>query len=147
MPTSTDIAALRSEAFGISRLFEAEKFIEKVIGLLEAERQRTENWKASFENERIRADKLAAHIDALKGDQVPVAVVDIQHGRADGNLFAVTLTKAGHALKDDVYELFTAPQKPVVLLNSSTVMSRGYVVKQIEAAGCTVESNEMARKT
>lgn len=50
----------------------------------------------------------------LKGEQVPVAVVDIQHGRADGNLFAVTLTKAGHALKDDVYELFTAPQKPVV---------------------------------
>lgn len=34
----------------------------------------------------------------------------------------------------------TAPQKPVVLLNSSTVMSRAYVVKQIEAAGCIVHT-------
>lgn len=32
-------------------------------------------------------------------------------------------------------ELNSVPQKPVVLLNSSTVMSRNYVVKQIEAAG------------
>ncbi|KAB8307619.1 hypothetical protein EH227_16670 [Rouxiella chamberiensis] len=43
MTDTTDIAALRSEACGISRLFEAEKFIEKVIGLLEAERQRADN--------------------------------------------------------------------------------------------------------
>ncbi|HHH0687473.1 TPA: hypothetical protein ACPZQD_004117 [Yersinia enterocolitica] len=39
-----------------------------------------------------------------------------------------------HALQ----ELFTSPQKPVVLI-SSTVMSRAYVVRTIKAAGFTVE--------
>ena len=36
----------------------------------------------------------------------------------------------------------TAPKKTVVLLNSSTVMSRAYVVKQIEDAGCIVSTSD-----
>lgn len=87
----------------------AEEKIDKLT--LSAQFKKPKYW----EIEEIQLAQIA--LDALrelKCDQVPVAVVDIQHGRADGNLFAVTLTKAGHALKDDVYELFTAPQKPVV---------------------------------
>lgn len=79
------------------------------------------NKESSVNQTEIAALRLEIAKRELKGDQVPVAIVDIQHGRADGNLFAVTLTKAGHALKDDVYELFTTPQKPVVDYFSSLV--------------------------
>lgn len=41
-----------------------------------------------------------------------------------------------------VSELFTRQPKPVVVLNSSAVMSRAYVVKQIEAAGIVVKGGE-----
>ncbi|MBB3324905.1 hypothetical protein [Atlantibacter sp. RC6] len=40
----------------------------------------------------------------------PVAVVDIQSGRKDGNKFAVVFTREGQALPDDIYYLHAAPQ-------------------------------------
>lgn len=40
----------------------------------------------------------------------PVAVVDIQRGRKDGNKFAVVFTREGQALPDDIYYLHAAPQ-------------------------------------
>jgi len=43
--------------------------VEKLRAQLEAERQRADDWSVSFENERLRADKLAAHIEALKEDR------------------------------------------------------------------------------
>lgn len=44
-----------------------------------------------------------------KQQREPVAVVDIQSGRSDGNKFALIYTRAGHALADDVYNLYIAP--------------------------------------
>jgi len=47
--------------------------------------------------------------------QEPVAVVDIQRGRGDGKKFVLVYTGAGHALVDDVYQLFTRPAPAVDL--------------------------------
>ncbi|MBB6116056.1 hypothetical protein F4826_002980 [Rahnella inusitata] len=89
---------------------------------LEAERQRADNWSVSFENERLRADKLAAHIEALKGEQVPVAYCQTTRDK----IKHVAMQALSHALKNKQLEmadihaltmmlmpLFTAPQKPV----------------------------------
>ncbi len=45
---------------------------------LEAVEQERENWRVSFDNERVRADKLAAEL-FLK----PIATLDVQSGRAN----------------------------------------------------------------
>ncbi|ARB86027.1 MULTISPECIES: hypothetical protein [Yersinia] len=58
----------------------------------------------------IELRSLREQLAELKALQ-PVAIIDIQHDRPDGNLFAITFTRAGHALKDDVYELFTAAKQ------------------------------------
>lgn len=143
MTDTTDIKALRERLISADSVEELHSFAIYLIDQLEAERQRAD----VAEKERDRIDRRNAEMNStlerwaveraenaneiaeLKGDQVPVAVMDIQHGRADGNLFAVTLTRAGHALKDDAYELFTAPQKPVVLPSSEDCLScdRNYV--------------------
>ena len=112
MTDKTDIAALRSEACEISRLFEAERFIEKVIGLLEAERQRADD--RAKENYRNKCDvdncmetiaNLEAELAALKGEQVPVGIVrKVQQG------LHVTLYQS----IPEGTELFTAHQKPVI---------------------------------
>ncbi len=86
-----------------------------LLDQLEAERQRADAADSRLHEVSVHCANVEAELAAMKGEQVPVTIMDIQHGRADGNLFAVTLTKAGHALKDDIYELFTAPQNPVVL--------------------------------
>lgn len=115
MTDTTDIAALLEKLNSqtnsydtvIIRDFEA----KKLVAAFEAERQRAENWSVSFENERFRADKLAAHIEALKRDQVPVALVDERQGSG-----GFCLTQHGRRLNlQHGTELFTAPQKLVVL--------------------------------
>lgn len=78
-----------------------------------------------------------------KGDPVPYGYYSAET--------ATILEQQGHAnisaepLADSRFPLFTAPQKPVVLLNSSTVMSRAYVVRQIEAAGCIVQVSDTGK--
>lgn len=126
MTDKTDIAALRSEACEISRLFEAERFIEKVIGLLEAERQRADELQAEqkqhdaqieqmegkiqlltvcFRLKTKHCEKANAELAALKGEPVPVGIVrKVQQG------LHVTLYQS----IPEGTELFTAPQKPVV---------------------------------
>ncbi|MDI6976533.1 hypothetical protein [Serratia sp. Se-RSBMAAmG] len=52
--------------------------------------------------------------DMEKRKQEPVAVVDIQSGRSDGSKFALIYTRAGHALADDVYNLYIAPPAPEI---------------------------------
>ncbi|WP_336981780.1 MULTISPECIES: hypothetical protein [unclassified Cedecea] len=44
----------------------------------------------------------------------PVALVDIQSGRPDGNKFALVFNTAMHKLPDEVYHLYAAPQLPAV---------------------------------
>ncbi|EOC1631593.1 TPA: hypothetical protein JD179_00080 [Cronobacter sakazakii] len=51
---------------------------------------------------------------ALRERAEPVAVLDIQSGRQDGNKFALVFTRAAHTLPDDVYNLYTAPPAQVV---------------------------------
>jgi hypothetical protein len=124
--------------------------LDEAEAALAAERQRAENWSVSFENERLRADKLAAYIEELKGDQVPVANPALTYADSyrdmarQGSAF-VPIWGVITDLERNIAPLFTAPQKPVVLLNSSTVMSRGYVVKQIEAAGCVAQTGDAGK--
>ncbi len=74
----------------------------------------------------------------LKGEQVPVAVIVLSKNWPDTGRKVIDyyIEKIQHLPVGT--ELFTAPQKPVVL-SSSTVMSRAYVVQAIKAAGFTVE--------
>jgi len=57
--------------------------------------------------------EMARRLLAVEG-QEPVAIVDIQSGRRDGNKLAIVFTRAGHALPDDVYSLYAAPQPAAV---------------------------------
>lgn len=101
---------------------------------LEAAEQERENWRVSFYNERFRADKLAAALNAEHEQHVmassalitqhvranraesriaelesnPIATLDVQSGRADGNKFALVYSSAAHKLPDDVYHLCVA---------------------------------------
>ncbi|HDL6770622.1 TPA: hypothetical protein PXJ84_000059 [Yersinia enterocolitica] len=89
-----------------------------------------------------RAEKAEAALSAanekLKGEQVPVAVIVLSKNWPDTGRKVIDyyIEKIQHLPVGT--ELFTAPQKPVVL-SSSTVMSRAYVVQAIKAAGFTVE--------
>ncbi|ELZ1905075.1 hypothetical protein ACS78O_16750 [Yersinia enterocolitica] len=89
-----------------------------------------------------RAEKAEAALSAanekLKGEQVPVAVIVLSKNWPDTGRKVIDyyIEKIQHLPVGT--ELFTAPQKPVVL-SSSTVMSRAYVVQAIKAAGSTVE--------
>ncbi|EKN4866928.1 hypothetical protein FG443_004275 [Yersinia enterocolitica] len=81
---------------------------------------------------------LSAANEKLKGEQVPVAVIVLSKNWPDTGRKVIDyyIEKIQHLPVGT--ELFTAPQKPVVL-SSSTVMSRAYVVQAIKAAGFTVE--------
>lgn len=81
---------------------------------LEAERQRADNWSVSFENERLRADKLAAHIETLKGEQVPVAWLNDAHlarGHIEGEAGE---EDAGPGMIPVYREKYFPPQKSVI---------------------------------
>ncbi|EOI7373523.1 hypothetical protein OZ690_004302, partial [Yersinia enterocolitica] len=80
---------------------------------------------------------LSAANEKLKGEQVPVAVIVLSKNWPDTGRKVIDyyIEKIQHLPVGT--ELFTAPQKPVVL-SSSTVMSRAYVVQAIKAAGFTV---------
>lgn len=133
-----------------------------LLDLLEAERQRAD--KAELElikplpiGELIQRlegqtyEKWFSQSD-LKGEQVPVSMDALRDAVAEmsGGLqmeWRESIDKGHHPVPfinfNSLYRIvtkFTAPQKPVVLLNSSTVMSRAYVVKQIVAAGCIVQT-------
>lgn len=132
------------------RRLEAEKQTESsTINL-----QRRMNLELMTENAGLkdRAEKAEAALSAanekLKGEQVPVEYQYRYHNHGTGSgEWCRVLTKERyeelqreHAGDNDFAfrTLFTAPQKPVVL-SSSTVMSRAYVVQAIKAAGFTVE--------
>ncbi len=126
----SDIPTLRSEAASI-------------IGLLTAEGHQTFSLDkvADFFDDVFRKFELAeaalsAANEKLKGEQVPVFEVEMScgHWLNMGPISGADLSK----LPDGINKLFIAPQKPVVL-SSSTVMSRAYVVQAIKAAGFTVE--------
>ncbi|HHL2729206.1 TPA: hypothetical protein ACQ4J9_001833 [Yersinia enterocolitica] len=79
------------------------------------------------------AERQLAELKALE----PVAIVDIQHGRPDGNLFALTFTRAGHALKDDVYELFTAAKPAEIPRHIYSMLVNE--LRDVPAIGCKRE--------
>lgn len=62
------------------------------------------------------ADEIESDLRELasreRDKQKPVAIVDIQSGRSDGNKLAIVFTRAAHALPDDVYNLYAAPPAP-----------------------------------
>ncbi|HGK4636026.1 TPA: Lar family restriction alleviation protein [Yersinia enterocolitica] len=95
----------------------------------------------SAELELVKAEAaLSAANEKLKGEQVPVAVIVLSKNWPDTGRKVIDyyIEKIQHLPVGT--ELFTALQKPVVL-SSSTVMSRAYVVQAIKAAGFTVEGN------
>lgn len=127
---------------------QAADVIRALLDQLEAERQRTDEYEKGFwgkacARETQRANKAEAELAALKGDQVPVYQIEDADGWQDCEKDEYYSLIKSQSIPD-VYcrVLFTAPQKPVVLLNSSTVMSRNYVVKQIESAGGIVKDGE-----
>ncbi|MBX9488791.1 hypothetical protein J8Z82_14515 [Yersinia enterocolitica] len=87
--------------------------------------------------EKAEAELSAAN-EKLKGEQVPVAVIVLSKNWPDTGRKVIDYYPEKIQHFPVGTELFTAPQKPVVL-SSSTVMSRAYVVQAIKAAGFTVE--------
>ena len=135
MTDTTDIKALRAESANLMILLHKEeigvevtltsaKFFDDVFRLLEAERQRADN-KAK-ENYRNKCDvdncmetiaNLEAELAAMKGDQVPVAYTDkLSLETLQGNGMACMWKQGQGAEWREQIALFTAPQKPVVLL-------------------------------
>lgn len=94
--------------------------------------------KAQFRKRLAAEAALSAANEKLKGEQVPVAVIVLSKNWPDTGRKVIDyyIEKIQHLPVGT--ELFTALQKPVVL-SSSTVMSRAYVVQAIKAAGFTVE--------
>ena len=123
---------------------------------LEAERQRAD--KAELEliqplpiGELIQRLEGQTHekwfsLSDLKGEQVPVGWIKSSPNEAvswdsvDPIYLAGSTTPVGWM--SDYKPVYERPQKPVVYLNISSVMSRRYVVKQIEAAGGIVKDGE-----
>ncbi|HDL7925839.1 TPA: hypothetical protein PXP82_000696 [Yersinia enterocolitica] len=93
---------------------------------------------AQFKKRLAAEAALSAANEKLKGEQVPVAVIVLSKNWPDTGRKVIDyyIEKIQHLPVGT--ELFTALQKPVVL-SSSTVMSRAYVVQAIKAAGFTVE--------
>lgn len=60
--------------------------------------------------------------------QEPVAIVDIQSGRSDGNKLAIVFTRAAHALPDDVYSLYAAPPARVVPDEMTRITNEGELI-------------------
>lgn len=85
----------------------------------------------SAANEKLKAEQVPVDTGIFTRDELALVckarVRDMPENYADHQIAKVALRS-----------LFTAPQKPVVL-SSSTVMSRAYVVQAIKAAGFTVE--------
>lgn len=96
---------------------------------------------AQFKKRLAAEAALSAANEKLKGEQVPVAVIVLSKNWPDTGRKVIDyyIEKIQHLPVGT--ELFTAPQKPVVL-SSSTVMSRAYVVQAIKAAGFTVEGSD-----
>ncbi|HHG9971499.1 TPA: hypothetical protein ACPZLC_004531 [Yersinia enterocolitica] len=117
----------------IAQLEEAQK--ESAIRL-EAIEQMRKTVAHNVERAQTAEAALSAANEKLKGEQVPVFEVEMScgHWLNMGPISGADLSK----LPDGINKLFTSPQKPVVL-SSSTVMSRAYVVQAIKAAGFTVE--------
>ncbi|EPN8209905.1 TPA: hypothetical protein ACPZQA_004493 [Yersinia enterocolitica] len=110
-----------------------------VGGLLEYQITRLMNSIADINTKLLAAEaELSAANEKLKGEQVPVAVIVLSKNWPDTGRKVIDyyIEKIQHLPVGT--ELFTAPQKPIVL-SSSTVMSRAYVVQAIKAAGGKVE--------
>lgn len=82
--------------------------LSKLIEQLESA---TQNKSGMFE---LGEDTMCAVMAlALRERAEPVAVLDIQSGRKDGNKFALVFTRDAHALPDDVYNLYAESTAPV----------------------------------
>lgn len=114
-------------------------WLKKKIAELELARDEIPFGLDSDESKTLLALKQAL----VSMEAKPVAIVDVQHGRADANMFACTFTRAGHALKDDVYMLFAgtstaggpAGQSPVYqmrMLDNSTEAEQWVEVSEQE---------------
>lgn len=57
-----------------------------------------------------------------KADSEPVATLDVQSGRPDGNKFALAYSSAAHKLPDDVYFLYRHAQPAPVVPDAATAI-------------------------
>ncbi|EKN5157503.1 hypothetical protein DVP88_09535 [Yersinia enterocolitica] len=137
-------ANLASDVGDIITLLQNNEWAEQVGktnvgGLLEYQITQLVNSIADINTKLLAAEAaLSAANEKLKGEQVPVAVIVLSKNWPDTGRKVIDyyIEKIQHLPVGT--ELFTALQKPVVL-SSSTVMSRAYVVQAIKAAGFTVE--------
>ncbi|THD55879.1 hypothetical protein ERD95_02400 [Enterobacteriaceae bacterium ML5] len=123
MTETTDITSLREEVEKLREELSVERnaainlsnHLSDCAVKLKEERQRAENWSVNFENERARADKLAAHIEAMKGKQAPVAW-KINSDIPCHNVVTVSevVAKSWIAKGRSVMPLYDRPQKPVI---------------------------------
>lgn len=175
MTDTTDIKALRAETWDLHTMQDATEFSNRLLDLLEAERQRADrnkvmqlaaedvsasalrDWssegiKLHAANEEIK--RLTAEISELKGEQVPVEEADYTRYSCGccgfESLHRTTKCPECNYHKIESEPLYTAPQKPVVLLpvaedypiawSAASVLAD--VKAAIEAAGGIVKDGE-----
>lgn len=133
-----------------------EDLAETAIKLLEAERQRLELVREQRDNELRTNSQLEEEIAALKGKLVPVAVVELNDNLTVAEIRGdIPRRKAVRELYEGALvlgqELFTAPQKPVVLpegfypdgdIDCELVINLSDAIAAIEAAGGIVKDGE-----
>ncbi|WP_459176931.1 hypothetical protein [Ewingella americana] len=164
MTDTTNTVALRSEAASIIGLLTSEEhqsftldkladFFDDVFRLLEAERQRADDAMTSITDYLSDNIKVKAELAALKGEQVPVAAVELNDNLTVAEIRGdIPRRKAVRELYEGALvvgqELFTAQQKPVVLPEKSINDYNRYwidyqdTVAAIEAAGGIVKDGE-----
>ncbi|HHQ5430503.1 TPA: ead/Ea22-like family protein [Citrobacter freundii] len=97
-----------------------QKRIEALLDELEGEKGRTKEleaqralaftacnrWADKFRESESKLESAEKRIAELERE--PIATLDVQSGRADGNKFALVYSSAAHKLPDDVYYLCVA---------------------------------------
>ena len=111
MTDTTDIEALRRRSNNLRTADQTDAFIDLLLGKLEAERQRADAADSRLHEVSVHCANVEAELAALKGDQVPVALIDDRQGSGG---FYLTIYGKKLNLKHGT-ELFTHPHLPVVL--------------------------------
>lgn len=131
MTDTTDTASLKKQ------IETAADIIRDLTDKLEAERQRAQELEQICKNEYQNRKKMDAEIEALKGDQVPVAWTDAEELRD------MTTDGCAYLFKVDPANPFTDPRRQIMLYDrpQKPVVTLGHIKISEVVAAVSLEQN------